>query len=83
MELLHHVSIMLEIVVMVLGVLIATIKKRRYGWLIALSFGIYVFHDITQYLSLNIPKDMIYFVFFVATGSILIAVWRVYQRISG
>ena len=77
MEWLHTLSILLEAVVAVLGVMIATSKKKTYGWGIALTFALYVVYDLANFLKLNTPG--LYAIFFIATASILWTVWQLYK----
>jgi len=63
MNFLHFVSILLEMVVALLGVMLATMKQKRYGWFIALTFLLYVFYDLAFFLSLQISQDLLYYVF--------------------
>ena len=81
MNMLHAASIFLEIIVSVMGIMLATLKKKDYGWLIALTFAIYVFYDLAHFLALNIPENFLYALFFIATVSILWAVWRIYRKV--
>jgi hypothetical protein len=78
MNFIHWVSILLELVVALLGLMLAISKKKRYGWFIALTFIIYVFYDLSYFLSLQIPQDLLYYLFFVATLSILWAIWNIF-----
>ncbi len=78
MNFIHLVSILLELVVALLGVMLAVSKKKRYGWFIALTFILYVFYDLAYFLSLQIPQDLLYYLFFVATLSILWAIWNIF-----
>ncbi len=78
MNLIHWVSILLELVVAVIGVMLAVSKKKRYGWFIALTFILYVFYDLTYFLSLPVSQDLLYYLFFVATLSILWAIWNIF-----
>jgi len=80
MDVLHIISIFFEAVVIVLGVLLALVKKKNYGWCIALAFAIYVFYDIASMSTLEMPQALLTILFFIATISILWAVWRVYQE---
>jgi len=59
MNFLHFVSILLEMVVALLGVMLATMKQKRYGWFIALTFLLYVFYDLAFFLSLQISQDLL------------------------
>lgn len=78
MDALPTISIFLEMVVAVLGVALAVSRKKVYGWFIALTFALYVFYDLANLISLNISKDLLYLLFFVATVSILWAVWSIF-----
>ena len=78
MNLLHLLSILLEAVVAVLGIMLAIGKKKMYGWFIALTFVLYVVYDLANLLALNISQDALYMTFFVATLSILWAVWNIF-----
>jgi len=80
MNFLHFVSILLEMVVALLGVMLATMKQKRYGWFIALTFLLYVFYDLAFFLSLQISQDLLYYVFFIATLSILWAIWKIFRE---
>ncbi|MCK9442198.1 MAG: hypothetical protein M0Q13_12355 [Methanothrix sp.] len=78
MNLLHSLSISLEVVVAALGVMLAVSKKKMYGWCIAVTFVLYVIYDLANLLALNISQDTMYMIFFVATLSILWAVWNIF-----
>jgi hypothetical protein len=75
---LQIISIFLELVVAALGIVIAVYRRKRYGWFIGLTFVIYVFYDLVDLLTLNVSEDLMYFIFFVATLSILWAVWNIF-----
>ena len=78
MNRLHLLSILLEAVVAALGVMLAISKKKMYGWCIALTFVLYVVYDLANLMALNISEDTLYMIFFVATLSILWAVWNIF-----
>jgi hypothetical protein len=78
MNRLHLLSILLEAVVAALGVMLAISKKKMYGWCIAVTFVLYVVYDLANLLALNISEDTLYMIFFVATLSILWAVWNIF-----
>jgi hypothetical protein len=78
MNVLHLLSILLEAVVAALGIMLAISKKKIYGWCIALTFVLYVVYDLANLLALNISQDTLYMIFFVATLSILWAVWNIF-----
>jgi hypothetical protein len=78
MNWLHLLSILLEAVVAALGVMLAISKKKMYGWCIAVTFVLYVVYDLANLMALNISEDTLYMIFFVATLSILWAVWNIF-----
>ena len=80
MNILHSVSIFLEVMTALLGYLLATIKKKTYGWGIAITFLIYTVYDICNFIGLRGSQEMLYSLFFVASFSILWAVWQIYQE---
>ncbi len=78
MILLHLLSILLEVVVAALGIMLAIRRKKMYGWCIAVTFVLYVIYDLANLLALNISEDTLYMIFFIATLSILWAVWNIF-----
>jgi hypothetical protein len=78
MNSLHLLSILLEAVVAALGVMLAISKKKMYGWCIAVTFVLYVVYDLANLLAWTISLDTLYMIFFVATLSILWAVWNIF-----
>ena len=78
MNRLHLLSILLEVVVAALGMMLAIRRKKMYGWCIAVTFVLYVIYDLANLLALNISEDTLYMIFFVATLSILWAVWNIF-----
>lgn len=78
MSILQIISILLELVVAGLGIMLSSFKKKRYGWFIALTFVLYVFYDLADLLALEISSDTLYLIFFVATLSILWAIWNIF-----
>ena len=80
MNILQFISIGLEAVAVVVGVLLAVQKKKAWGWCIALCFAIYVYYDLVGLLGLAANDIILRGLFFIATISILWAVWRVYRE---
>ncbi|NMB56639.1 hypothetical protein GYA19_01725 [Candidatus Beckwithbacteria bacterium] len=80
MNILHLISILFEGLVALLGVKLALIKKKTYGWGIALTFAIYVFYDLSKYFVFNFNPDLLYVIFFIATVSIFLAVWQIFKE---
>lgn len=81
MELVQYVSILLEVFAAIVGVMLVA-KKKVYGWGFALTFAIYVFYDLSNLLSLGIPKNLLYALFFIASFSVLWAVWSIYREVD-
>lgn len=79
MNLLQLVSIVIESVIVVLALLIAVQRKKAYGFGFALTFAIYVFYDAARLYSLAVNETVLTVSFFVATVSMLWAVWLVYR----
>jgi len=78
MSSLYLLSILLEVVVSALGVLMAIRNKKMYGWCIDVTFALYVIYDLADLLQWNVSQDTLYTIFFVATLSILWAVWNIF-----
>jgi hypothetical protein len=72
------ISILLEMVVAALGIALAVRKKKKYGWFIALTFILYIFYDLANLFPLPVSQDLLSFVFFAATASILWAIWNIF-----
>jgi hypothetical protein len=51
MNRLHLLTILLEAVVAVLGVMLAISKKKMYGWCIAVTFVLYVVYDLANLMA--------------------------------
>jgi len=80
MSFLQPISILLEGVVVSLGLLLALAKKKFYGWGFVVTFGVYVIYDAAKFFNLSLSADLLYAAFFLATLSILWAVWRINQE---
>jgi hypothetical protein len=78
MNLLNVFSLILEAGVAVMGLWIGLVKNKLYGWLIALTFIIYVVYDLSRFLNTTLPNHNL--LFFIASLSIFIAVWIVAKR---
>ncbi len=83
MNALQTISILLEFVVVALGLMLVIGKKKMYGWCIALTFILYVFYDLANLLSLHISEDSLDILFFMATLSILWAIWNIFLEAFG
>lgn len=75
-ENLQYVSIAVEALIAVMGVMLAVKKGKVYGWGLSLTFGIYVFYDIVRLAGIAVSELILYPMFLVATLSALWAVWK-------
>ncbi len=75
MELIHGLSILIEGVVAMLGLKLLS-EKKIYGLGIFVTFGIYVFYDLAKYFSFKMSSDFLYIIFFVASVSAFLTVWK-------
>lgn len=80
MEILVIMSLVAEATAAVLGMALAISKKKDIGWGIALTFAIYVFYDAVRFFNLHVSNNVIGFLFFIASLSILWVVWRIYEE---
>jgi hypothetical protein len=80
MNIWNIVSLLLEACVVALGLALALGKKKSYGWLIALTFAIYVFYDLARFLTIAIAPGTLDVLFAVASLSIFLGVWSVYSH---
>ena len=78
-EILQYISVGIEVLIAVIGILIG-IKKKSYGWFIFLTFAIYVFYDLAWLIPLDISETILYPVFFIGTLSIFTAVVLIYRE---
>jgi hypothetical protein len=79
---LHILSIVIEAAVTALGIRIGMFKGKTFGYFIALTFGIYVVYDMMRFINIPVSGDLLYILFFVASCSILYAVWLLDQSLK-
>lgn len=79
-EKLQYLSIIIETLIAVFGLALVFIRKKKYGFLIFLTFAIYVFYDFANLAEIDIPLDLMYISFFIATLSALIFVIILYKE---
>ena len=53
-----------------------------YGWCITLTFILYIFYDLANLLSLHISQETLDILFFMATLSILWAIWNIFLEVG-
>ena len=78
MNIVNIASLLLEVVAAGLGLWIGLVQKKLYGWLIALTFVIYVIYDLSRFLNTTLPAHEL--VFLAASASICSAVWLVAKQ---
>jgi hypothetical protein len=78
---LHLFSILLEIVIVVLAIMLG-LKKKPYGWAIALTFAIYTFYDLLKTPIAFVHGSFLNVIFLIATISIFWAVWSIYEEVK-
>jgi len=76
---LQLVAVVLEVAVTAIGLVMATRRKKAYGWCIAITFGLFVLFDIGRLFSLPIPDAAHALIFLVACGSMLYGVLLMYH----
>jgi hypothetical protein len=80
LENLQYISIIIEVVVAIIGLLIFIKKKKSYGLGIFTTFFVYVFYDLSKLNNYQVSIDGLYFLFFIATLSMLLSVWMIYKE---
>lgn len=79
-DILQITAVLLEIVVMVTGALIATRKKKVYGWFIATTFALFVIFDLARIFALAVPDGLHALIFLIACGSMVYAGWLIWKE---
>lgn len=79
-ENIQYLSILIEFVVAILGLLIVFQKKMAFGWFLFITFGIYVFYDLAKFSGLVVSSSLLYVLFFLASVSALFLALAVYRR---
>ncbi len=80
MLMLFQISVIFKIIAMFMGLLLAIVKKRHFGWLIFAAFLIDSFMHLATIFPIVLPMDMVFFLTFVMAGTFLLATWRIYLR---
>ncbi len=82
MGILNNLTLVVEAVSMVLGILLAVKKKKVYGWFIALTFAAYVFYDIAELIPLHFKVDVWAPIYTIAAITMLYALWKIYKEVG-
>ncbi|HNQ30804.1 MAG TPA: hypothetical protein PKM87_11845 [Methanolinea sp.] len=75
---LQPLSIFIEAIICTIAIAISVVKKKMYGWFIALTFGIYVVYDIVAFMDASLSPSVVAIIFLIATLSMLYVVWILY-----
>jgi hypothetical protein len=81
-EFLQIIAVLLEVAVTAIAVIIATRKKKYYGWCIAATFGLFVLFDLGRLFAWPLSEEAHSLIFLVACGSMLYGVWLMYSELS-
>ena len=79
-DILQLIATLIELMIAVIAVLIATQKNKTYGWFIALTFALFVVFDLARIFALDIPAALHSLVLLVACLSMLYAVWLIWKE---
>ena len=80
LENLQYLSILIEVVIAILGLMIVFKKKKNYGYGIFLTFAVYVFYDYAKLVNYSVSANVLYVIFFIASFSALWAVWMIFKE---
>jgi len=80
MEILQWINILATVMIILIGLAIASIKKKMYGWLIALSYALYLVFDIIYTMNLAVDEMMVDVMLLIGVVLSLIAVWQIYKQ---
>ena len=78
--LIQYISIVIEFLIAIMGILILLQRKKIYGFGIFLTFAIYVFYDFVKLFEIVISDELVYGLFFVATISAFWFVSKLYYK---
>jgi len=81
--LIQYISIAIEFLIAVMGLLIVLQRKKIYGIGIFITFGIYVFYDFVRLSNIEISNQLMYGIFFIATSSAFWFVSKLYYKKGG
>ena len=73
------IATLTEVVIALIAFLIGWQKKRLYGWLIAVTFGLFVIFDLARIFALEVAADKYSLLLLIACLSMLYAVWLLWK----
>lgn len=77
---LQILSIGIETLSVITGLALAIRRKKVYGWLISLTFTLYIFFDLSRIYWPGISPDLHSLAFLAASVAILITFWLMYRE---
>ncbi|MBS3075901.1 hypothetical protein J4429_05595 [Candidatus Pacearchaeota archaeon] len=78
LELLQYISIGLETIIAVIGLMILFQKKKEYGFYIFITFAIYAFYNFAKQFNFA-NTEILYILFFIATVSMFYGVLKLFK----
>jgi hypothetical protein len=78
-DLLQLIATLIELVIAGVAVLIATQKKKVYGWFIALTFALFVVFDLARIFALDISAGLHALILLVACLSMACGMWLLWK----
>jgi hypothetical protein len=79
-NLLETLAVLIEVAITAIAVLIALQNRKRYGWFIAVTFGLFVFFDIGRIFSFPISGEIHSLIFLIACCSMMYAIWLLWKE---
>ena len=79
-DLIGILAIILECLIAVIAVLIAWRNGKAYGWLIVITFALFALFDLVRIFFPNGFPRIHALVLLIACGSMLYAVWLIYEN---
>jgi len=79
-DLIQIIAILIECAVVVVAALIATRKKKVYGWFIALTFALFALFDVIRIVFMYGLSGIHAGLLLVACASMMYAVWLMYRE---
>lgn len=76
----QFIATLTEVVIALAAWLIAWKKKKLYGWLIAVTFGLFVIFDLARIFALDVSADKYTLVLLIACLSMLYAMWLLWNE---
>jgi len=81
--LIQYISIAIEFLIAIIGLLIIFQRKKIYGIGIFITFAIYAFYDFVRLSNIEISNELMYGIFFIATASAFWFVSKLYYKKDG